>query len=149
MPLTDAVVEAELVPAGLEFLERITEEVSLPLPSPPPYRSPASCGPEHGRFDSDEATDVDDPEMPAKVNADWLHMATEYGVLDSRRECLLSVDYSDPDEVSPEYAWVKVRLSDQWDPAGSNSTALRSGFGGVSPIGSCRSSRCSPSTTRR
>ena len=75
--------------------------------------------------------DVDDPEMPAKVNADWLHMATEYGILDSRREFLLSVDYSDPDEVEPDFAWVRVRLSDQWDLAGSNSIALLSGFGGL------------------
>jgi hypothetical protein len=131
VPLTDAVVAADLVPAGLEFLERVSEEVSLPLPSPPPYHSPASCGPEHGRFDSDEMIDVDDPELPAKVNASWLHMATEYGVLDSHRELLLSVNYSDPDEVEPEYAWVRVRLSDRWDLAGSNSTALRSGFGGL------------------
>jgi hypothetical protein len=107
--LTDAAVAADLVPAGLEFLERITEEVSLPLPSPPPYRSPASCGPEHGRFDSDEMIDVDESEMPEKVNAGWLHMAIEYGVLDSRREFLLSVNYSDPDEVEPEYAWVSVK----------------------------------------
>lgn len=68
--LTNAAVAADLVPSGLEFLERIGEEVSLPLPPPPPYHSPASCGPEHGRFDSDEMIDVDDPEMPAKVNAD-------------------------------------------------------------------------------
>ncbi|MFI5898530.1 hypothetical protein ACIA5D_51570 [Actinoplanes sp. NPDC051513] len=131
MSLTDAAVAADLVPAGLEFLERISEEVSLPLPPPPPYHSPASCGPEHGRFDSDEMIEVDDPEMSAKVNAGWLHMATEYGVLDSRREFLLSVNYSDPDEVEPEYAWVRVRLSDRWDLAGSNSIALRSGFGGL------------------
>jgi hypothetical protein len=129
--LTDAAVAADLVPAGLEFMERVREEVSLPLPPPPPYYSPASCGPEHGRFDSDEMIDVDDPEMPAKVNAGWLRMATEFGVLDSRREFLLGVNYSGPDEVEPEYAWVRVRLSEQWDLAGSGSIALRSGFGGL------------------
>jgi hypothetical protein len=37
--------------------------------------------------------DVDDPEMPAKVNASWMRMASEYGVLDDRREFLLSVNY--------------------------------------------------------
>jgi hypothetical protein len=86
--LTDAAVAADLAQAGLEFLERVSEEVSLPLPSPPPYRSPASCGPEHGRFDSrpDEVVDVDDPEMPVKVNAGWWRMATEYSVVDKRRE---------------------------------------------------------------
>ncbi|WP_043512514.1 MULTISPECIES: hypothetical protein [unclassified Actinoplanes] len=131
MSVTDAAVAADLVPAGLEFLERVSDEVSLPLPPAPPYYSPASCGPEHGRFDSDEMVDVEDPEMPAKVNAGWLHMATEYGVLDSRREFLLNVNYSDPEEVEPEYAWVRVRLSDHWDLAGGHSTALRSGFGGL------------------
>jgi hypothetical protein len=129
--LTDATVAADLAPAGLELLERVSEEVSLPLPVPPPYHSPASCGPEHGRFDSDEMIDVTDPEMPAKVNASWLRIATEYGVLDNRREVLLSVNYSDSNEVEPEYAWVRVRLSGQWDLAGSGSIALRSGFGGL------------------
>ena len=133
MALTDAAVAAELAPAGLEFLERVSEEVGLPLPPPPPYYSPASCGPEHGRFDSrsDEVIDIHDPEMPAKVNAGWWRMATEYGVLDNRREFLLSVNYSEPDEVEPENAWVRVRLSDHWDLAGSGSTALRSTFGGL------------------
>jgi hypothetical protein len=131
--LTDAAVATDLAQAGLEFLERVSEEVSLPLPPPPPYRSPAGCGSEHGRFDSrpDEVVDVNDPEMPAKVNAGWWRMATEYGVVDNRREFLLLVRYSDPDEVESEYAWVRVRLSDQWDLAGSRSTALQSFFGGV------------------
>jgi hypothetical protein len=131
--LTDAAVTADLAQAGLEFLERVNEKVSLPLPPPPPYHSPASCGPQHGRFDSrpDEVVDVDDPEMPAKINAGWWRMATEYSVVDHRREFLLSVNYTDPDEVEPEYAWVRVRLSDQWDLAGSGSTALRSSFGGL------------------
>jgi hypothetical protein len=129
--LTDAAVAADLAQAGLEFLEQVSEEVSLPLPPPPPYYSPASCGPQHGRFDSlpDEVVDVHDPEMPVKVNACWWRMATEYSVFDHRREFLLSVNYSDPDEVEAEYAWVRVRLSDQWDLAGSGSMALRSGFG--------------------
>jgi hypothetical protein len=130
--LTDAAVAADLAPAGLEFLQRVSEEVSLPLP-PPPYHSPASCGPEHGRFDSrpDEVIDLHDPEMQSKVNAGWWRMATEYGILDNRREFLLSVNYSGPDDVEPEYAWAKVRLSDQWDLAGSGSTTLQSGFGGL------------------
>ena len=132
MALTDAAVAADLAQAGLEFLERVSEEVSLPLPPPPDY-SPASCGQQHGRFDSlpDEFVDVDDPEMPAKVNACWWRMATEYNVVDQRREVLLRVRYSDPDEVEPEYAWVRVRLSDQWDLAGSGSMVLRSSFGGL------------------
>jgi hypothetical protein len=131
--LTDAVIAADLAHAGLEFLERVGEEVSLPLPPPPPYYSPPSCRPEHGRFDSrpDEVVDVDDPQMPAKVNAGWWRMATEYGVADDRREFLLSVDYRGSDETEPEMAWIKVRLSDQWDLAGSGSTALRSAFAGL------------------
>lgn len=128
MSLTDAAVAADLALAGLEFLGRVSEEVRLPLPPSPPHYSPANCRPEHGRFDSDEIT-IDDPEMPAKVNADWLHMATEYQVLDDCREFLLTVDYSDPDEVEAELIWVRARLSDQWDLAASGSLALRSGFG--------------------
>ena len=129
----DAAVAADLVPAGLEFLDRIDEEVRLPLPAPPPYLSPASCRPEHGRFDSrpDEVIDVDDPQMSAKVNAGWWRMATEYQVLDDRREVLLSVNYSDPGGAEPEYAWVRVRLSDKWDLAGSGSINVRSGFAGL------------------
>jgi hypothetical protein len=129
--LTDAAIAADLAPAGLVFVERVTEEVSLPLPPSPPYYSPASCGTEHGRFDShaDEITDVEDPEMPRKVNAGWWRMATEYAVIDLRRELLLSVNYGDPDGVEPDYAWIRVRLSDDWDLAGSGSTALRSAMG--------------------
>ena len=54
--------------------------------------------------------DVEDPELPAKVNAGWWRMAIEYGVIDHRREFLLNVNYSDPDEVEPQYAWIRVRL---------------------------------------
>lgn len=94
---------AGLIPAGLEFLERIGGQVTLPLPVPPPFHSPASRGPEHGRFDArpDEVIDVNGPHMSAKVHAGWWHMATEYQVLDARREVLLSVDYSDPGEAKP------------------------------------------------
>lgn len=126
MALIDAVVAADLGQAGLEFVERVGDEVSLPLPPPPHNYSPASCRPEHGRFDSrpDEVVDVDDPHMPAKVNAGWWRMATEYDVVDDRREFLLCVDYSDPDEAEPEMAWIKVRLSDQWDLAASGNYLL-------------------------
>jgi hypothetical protein len=131
--LTDSAVAADIALAGLEFLGRVSEEVSLPLPPPPPYYSPASCEPQHGRFDSrpDEVVNVDDPEMPVKVNAGWWRMATEYSVVDHRREFMLSVNYRDPDQVEPEFAWVRVRLSGQWDLAGSGSMALRSVFGGL------------------
>lgn len=133
MALTDSAVAADLARAGLEFRERVSDEVILPLPAAPPYYSPASCGPEHGRFDSraDEVVDVDDPQMPGKVNAGWWRMATEYGLFDDRREFLVSVDYNDHDGVGPDYAWIRVRLSEQWDLAGSGSNALRSTFGGV------------------
>lgn len=132
MSLTDAVVMADLLAAGLEFRGRVGEEVSLPLP-PPPHSTVASCRPEHGRFDSrpEEVVDVDDPEMPAKVNAGWWRMATEYGLLNQQREFLLSVDYRDPDEAEPECTWVRVRLAHDWDLAGSGSVALRSAMGGL------------------
>lgn len=111
----------------------MNEEVSLPLPPAPPHYSPASCGPEHGRFDSraEEVVDVEDPEMASKVNACWWRMATEYNVIDHRRELLLSVNYSDPAESEPGHAWIRVRLSGEWDLAGSGSSMLRSWFGGV------------------
>jgi hypothetical protein len=128
--LTDAAIAADVAPAGLKFVERVTGEVRYPLP---PHRSPASCLDEHGRFDSepDEIVDVDDPDMPAKVNAGWWRMATEFGLFDERREFLLGVDYRDPDAVHPEHAWVRVRLADEWDLAGSGSTALRSYMGAL------------------
>lgn len=133
MALTDVAVAADLARAGLEFRERVSDEVSLPLPPAPPYHSPASCRPEHGRFDSraDEVIDVDDPQMPAKVNAGWWRMATEYGLFDHRREFLVSVDYKDQEGAEPDYAWIRVRLSEQWDLAGSGSNALRSTLGDV------------------
>ena len=125
MSLTDAAITADLAPAGLEFLERVGEKVSLPLPTPPPYYSPASCRPEHGRFDSypEEVVDLADPAMPAKVNAGWWRMATEYGVIDHRREFLLNVDGGDP--------WIRVRLRREWDLGGSGSRALGSVFGAL------------------
>jgi hypothetical protein len=130
---TDAAVAADLLPAGLELLERVTGEVSLPLPPSPPFYSPASCRPEHGRFDShpEEVVDVADPDMPAKVNAGWWRMASEYQVIDDRRQLLLSVDYSDQDDLESELAWVRVRLTDEWDLAGSGSMALGSVMGAL------------------
>lgn len=85
-----------LAPAGLRFVQRIRDEVRLP-PLPPGH-SPASAGPEHGRFDSgpDEIADVDAPNMADKVNASWYRMATEYGLFDEDREFLLGVDYTHP-----------------------------------------------------
>ncbi len=128
---TDAAIAADLTLAGLEFVERITAEVRPPLPAP--EQGPASCRVEHGRFDStpDEIADFNDPDMPAKVNAGWWRMANEFELFDERREFLLRVDYSDPDAVVDEYRWVWVRLAEEWDLAGSGSTALRSYFGAV------------------
>lgn len=94
-------------------MARVNGEVSQPLPTPPPYYSPASCRSEHGRFDSrpDEVVDVEDPDLPAKVNAGWWRMATEYDLFDARREFLLAVNYSDAETVDPEMVWVRVRPS--------------------------------------
>lgn len=126
MSLTDSDIAASLAPAGLEFIERELGEVVLPLK---PNKSAASSLPEDGRFDGepDEFVDVDDPSMPAKVNASWLRMATEYGLLDGRREFLLNVNYSTVVH-EPERAWVRVRLADRWDLAGSGIEQLRGHF---------------------
>jgi hypothetical protein len=49
-------------------------------------------------------------------------MANEFGLLDDRRESLLSVDYGDLDTIDAEHARARVRLAEQWDLAGSGST---------------------------
>lgn len=128
---TDDEISADLDSAGIEFLERITTEVSYPLPAS--GAGPASCRPDDGRFDSmpDEVVHVDAPDMPAKVNAGWWRMAHEFGLLDERREFLLGIDYSGTESVESEYGWARVRLADEWDLAGSGSTTLRSHFAGI------------------
>jgi hypothetical protein len=125
--MTDASVADQLTSAGLQFVERIRAEVRQPLP---PHRGPASCLPEHGRFDSAPVA-VDDHDLAAKVNADWWHMASEYGLLDDQREFLLGVYYDIPEHADPEYAWVRVRLAAKWDLVDSRVPALRSGFAGL------------------
>ncbi|MFC7548726.1 hypothetical protein [Plantactinospora sp. GCM10030261] len=59
---TDDEVSADLDLAGIEFLERITTEVSYPLPAS--GSGPASGRPEDGRFDSapDAIVPVDAPD---------------------------------------------------------------------------------------
>ncbi|WP_328390739.1 hypothetical protein [Nocardia sp. NBC_00416] len=117
MSLTDADIAAALAPAGLLFIEREEDDVRLPLK---PDRSPASSGPEDGRFDArpDEVVDVDHPDLVAKINAGWLRMAVEFGLFDERREFLISVDYSEDPVSAPEREWVRVRLLEEWDIAG-------------------------------
>jgi hypothetical protein len=129
VPLTDAEIAAALAPAGLQFIERFQGEVRLPLK---PGKSAASSLPEDGRFDAapDEVVDVDDPELAAKVNAGWLRMATEYGLLSEQREFLLSVDYR-PDSDDGERGWARVRLLHEWDFVGSEVEQLRGGFAGM------------------
>ncbi len=101
-----------------------------------------SCRAEHGRFDSgpDEVADVDDPDMPAKVNAGWHRMAVEHGLFDDAGEFLINVGYcgrdhllADPEDEDPpvdllecERHWVRVRLMDDWDIAASGVPQLRS-----------------------
>ena len=58
--------------------------------------------PEDGRFDSAPVA-VDDPDLTAKVNADWWRMAVEYG----------------------------LRLAGEWDVVDSRVPVLRSGFAGL------------------
>ncbi|MEO3788547.1 hypothetical protein ABGB12_34920 [Actinocorallia sp. B10E7] len=135
MTLTDAEMAVLLAPAGLRFIQRRSrEEVRLP-PLPPGY-SPASAGPEHGRFDSgsDEIADVEDPDMPDKVNASWFRMATEYGLFNEEREFLLAVDYARDDEADggeDHRAWALVRLLDDWDWVASEIDQLRSWIAGT------------------
>jgi hypothetical protein len=128
--VTDAAIAAELAAAGLQFVERVRGKVRLPLP---PGKSAATCRCEDGRFDSrsDEIVDVKDLDLSAKVNAGWWRMATEYGLFDERREFLLTADYRDPGDREPELAWVRVRLLDGWNLAGSGAPALQSWFAGV------------------
>ncbi len=121
MALTDADIATVLAAAGLRLIERVRESVQLPLPT---GLGPASCGPEHGRFDllPHEFVDVDDPDLSARVNAGWWRMATEFGLLDEQREFLLAVNDGGPGGVHrthPAAAWVRVRLLDEWDIAGS------------------------------
>jgi hypothetical protein len=127
----DDEISTDLALAGIEFLERITTEVSYPLPAS--GAGPASCRPEDGRFDStpDEVVHVDAPDMSTKVNAGWWRMAQAFGLFDEKREFLLTVDYSGPASVESEYCWVRARLAYEWDLAGSGSRTLRSHFAGV------------------
>jgi hypothetical protein len=123
--LTGAEMAAVLAPAGSQFIERELGEVRV-------LGDLASSLPEDGRFDArpDEVIGVDDPDFAVKVNAGWLRMATEFGLLDGQREFLLGVDFNEdlPNWESAEPAWVRVRLVDEWDIAGSGVEQLRSTF---------------------
>lgn len=128
---TDTEIGDSLAPAGLRLVERVQQDVRLP--PLPECVSPASARPEHGRFDSDpdEVADLNAPDFVEKVNAGWLRMATEYGLLDGKREFLLAVGRAclgeDPDD-EPYEVWFRVQLLDDWDLAGSEVDLLRSGF---------------------
>ncbi|MBB5962677.1 hypothetical protein [Planomonospora venezuelensis] len=133
--LTDDEMATLLAPAGLHLIERRSRD-EVRLPPLPPYHSPGSAGPEHGRFDShpDEIPGVDDLDMPDKVNASWFRMATEYGLFNEDREFLLAVTYSesdDVDDIEEHRAWVRVRLLDEWDWVASEVDQLRSWIAGT------------------
>ncbi|MGN9787029.1 hypothetical protein ACTMTF_36790 [Nonomuraea sp. ZG12] len=135
MTLTDADVTTLLAPAGLLFVKRMNQE-SVRLPPLPPGHSAASAGPEHGRFDSrpDEIADVDDADMPDKVNAGWFRMAAEYGLFNEDREFLLSVCYARYWETGTgddDIAWIHVRLLEEWDFVASQVDLLRSSMAGL------------------
>jgi hypothetical protein len=55
-------------------------------------------------------------------------MATEYGLFDERREFLVGVYFGIPEHGDFDWGWVRVRLVDGWDVAGSCVPALRSGL---------------------
>lgn len=124
--LNDAEVAAMLATAGIEFIDRVSGEVQIPLR---PNLTAASSRPEDGRFDgnAEEVVDVEDHDFAHKVNAAWMRMAVDYGLFNKNGEFLIKVDYSWP---SPEtaYSWVRVRLRDDWDIAGSGVELLRSSF---------------------
>ncbi|MGW7003892.1 hypothetical protein ACWGCW_13985 [Streptomyces sp. NPDC054933] len=125
---------AELLPAGLRFVERIRGQVRWP--ALPPGCSPASAGPEHGRFDShpDEIADVDEPGMADKVNASWYRMAVEYTLFSEEREFLLAVDFAVPEDedINGEHrGWARVQLLDEWDLVRSEVQQFRSAMGGL------------------
>ncbi|MFB7335685.1 hypothetical protein ACFC00_29205 [Streptomyces adustus] len=131
MTLTDAEIGDVLAPAGLRLVERIQQDVRLP--PLPEYVSPASAGPEHGRFDSqpDEVADLGASDFADKVNAGWHRMATRYGLFDGKHEFLLTVGRArlgeEPDD-EPYEVWFRVQLLDDWDLVGSEVDLLRSGF---------------------
>ncbi len=56
-------------------------------------------------------------------------MAIGYGLFDKQREFLLGVHYDIRGHGDFDYAWVRVRLVEGWDIAGSGVQALRSAFG--------------------
>ncbi|MEU6799152.1 hypothetical protein ABZ907_46315 [Nonomuraea wenchangensis] len=135
MTLTNTDVAALLAPAGLLFIKRMDQD-SVRLPPLPPGHSAASARPEHGRFDSwpDEVADVDAEDMPEKVNAGWIRMATEFGLFDEDREFLLSVCYARYWETGTgddDIAWVQVRLLHEWDFVASEVDLLRSWMAGM------------------
>ncbi|MGW4378789.1 hypothetical protein [Kitasatospora sp. NPDC004531] len=131
MILTDAEIGDLLASAGLRLVERFQQEVRLP--PLPKYVSPASAGPEHGRFDShpDEVADLNASDFADKVNTGWHRMAAEFGLLDEKREFLLAlgrVRLGDDSDHEPYEGWFRVRLLDEWDLVRSEVDLLRSGF---------------------
>ncbi|MFE7531981.1 hypothetical protein ACFU7Y_40750 [Kitasatospora sp. NPDC057542] len=131
MILTDAEIDDLLASAGLRLVERVQREVRLP--PLPKYVSPASAGPEHGRFDShpDEVADLGASDFADKVNAGWHRMAAEFGLFDEKREFLLALGRArlgDDSDDEPYEVWFRVQLLDEWDLVGSEVDLLRSGF---------------------
>lgn len=125
MTLTNEGVAEALAAAGLELVGRVRGEVQMP---PLLGGSAAACRPADGRFDArpDEVVDVDDEQFAAKVNAGWFRMATEYGLFDEERGFLLCMRNPQVDG-GPHAEWVRVRLLEDWDLAGSEVALL--GFG--------------------
>ncbi|MFD7906470.1 hypothetical protein ACFV4G_30040 [Kitasatospora sp. NPDC059747] len=131
MILTDAEIADLLASAGLRLVERVQREVRLP--PLPKFVSPASAGPEHGRFDShpDEVADLRGSDFVEKVNAGWHRMAAEFGLFDEEREFLLALGRArlgDDSDGEPYEVWFRVQLLDEWDLVGSEVDLLRSGF---------------------
>lgn len=125
MSRSDAELAAEIAPAGLRFIERDRAEVRLPAEA---ATLAASCQGEDGRIDAEphEFVDVDDPERIGRLNAGWLRLAIEHGLLNDEREFLLKVNYAEDGSDWPELVWIKVQLLDTWSIADGTVPALGS-----------------------
>lgn len=123
MSRSDEDIAAEIAPAGLRFVERDRAEPRLPVEA---ANLAPSCRDEDGRVDAEthEFVDTEDPERVGKLNAGWLRLADEHGLLNNDREFLLEVDYAEDGDDWPELAWIRVRLEDEWSIAEGSVPAL-------------------------
>lgn len=80
----------------------------------------------------------DEPELCARINAEWERLAVERGLLSGEGEFLVGLDLSgaDPNEADPvelERRWVRVELAPVWDVAGAGCERGVLGVGAGNP----------------